>query len=120
MFEYKATITRVVDGDTLHADLDLGFKITINTILRLYNVDTPETYRPKSEEERALGLKAKEFVSNFVSGQKVTVKTIRDKKGKYGRYLAEIYVDGEDKSLNELLVENKLTKADVVLKDDAE
>jgi micrococcal nuclease len=114
MYTYKYKVTRVIDGDTIEGIVELGFDASIKLRVRLADVDTPEIFRPKSEAERSLGLKATKFVENQVLNKQVILKTIKDKKGKYGRYIGYIYQNLEsDKSLNELLVENKLTKSDV-------
>ena len=111
MYTYKAQIERVVDGDTFIAVIDLGFDTFQRHTFRLYGVDTPETYRPKSENERVLGEKATEFVRDLIEHRSVTVITHNDKQGKYGRYLAEVHTSKG--YLSELLKENKLTKSDV-------
>ena len=114
MYIYKYKVTRVIDGDTIEGTVDLGFDVSVKLRIRLAEVDTPEIFRPKSEAERSLGLKATEFVEKQVLNKCVILKTIKDKKGKYGRYIGYIYPDPDsNKSLNELLIENKLTKDDL-------
>lgn len=114
MYVYKYKVTRVIDGDTIEGTVDLGFNVSVKLRVRLANVDTPEIFRPKSEAERTLGLKATEFVENQILNKFVILKTKKDKRGKYGRYIGYIYSSIEEsKSLNELLVEKKLTKEDV-------
>lgn len=113
MFKYTALITRVVDGDTFDAEIDLGFSITHRIRIRLAEVDTPETYRPKTLMEKAHGLEATSFVAGLIEGKVVVIET--EKKGKYGRYLAVIYVedsDGTVNSLAQLLEDNDLLKRD--------
>ena len=61
MYEYKATIRRVVDGDTVDVTLDLGFNILYNSRIRLHGIDAPES-RTRDLEEKARGLAAKERV----------------------------------------------------------
>lgn len=103
MYEYKAKVVNVVDGDTMDLDIDVGFEITIHTRVRLYGIDTPET-RTKDRFEKQQGLQAKEFVTNAVDGKEVTVQT--HSQGKFGRYLAVIYYlkDGEMVNLNKELI----------------
>jgi micrococcal nuclease len=118
MYIYNFKVTRVIDGDTVQGEVDLGFKVSLEMRVRLANVDTPEIFRPKSEAEKELGLKAKQFVERSVLNKWVILKTDKDKKGKYGRYIGTIYTpEGYSQlnpiSVNELLVENKLTKGDV-------
>lgn len=119
-FEYKAQVTRVVDGDTIDLEFDLGFNVKISERVRLLGVDTPETYGVKrdSEEFRA-GLIAKNFVEGklipIIHGDYVIVETNRDKKGKYGRYLARIwYLEDPAQHLwrciNDVLLEEGLAR----------
>ncbi len=99
LYTYKATIPRVVDGDTVEANVDLGFGITVKQRLRLLGVNTPEIVG----EYRDKGLEAKEWLATVVEGQEVVVQTVKDKKDKYGRYLAVIWLDGE--SINDDLIQ---------------
>ena len=110
MYEYLATVERVLDGDTLDVVLLLGFKITTHQRLRLADVDTPETWRPKTEAERAHGEEATRYVKTMLEGKDVIIRT--SKTGKYGRYIAHVRLPDESKTVNELLVENNLIKRD--------
>jgi len=93
-FVYRATLDRVVDGDTLDADLQLGFSVVLHKQrIRLAGIDTPES-RTRNLEEKALGLKAKERLIELCSG---TFKVKSLGKGKYGRILGIPYTEnGED------------------------
>ena len=91
MYRYRARVERVVDGDTVDMLVDLGFDVHVRERLRLYGVDTPET-RTRDEEERKAGIKAKEYVEEMIGGREVEIST--EEKGKFGRYLAIVYVDG--------------------------
>ena len=103
MYEYRAIIRRVVDGDTVDITLDLGFDILYNNRIRLLGIDTPES-RTRDLEEKKLGLAAKDRVKELCPvGSTVTVKTTKDGRGKFGRILGEIYVG--DVNVNKLLVE---------------
>jgi micrococcal nuclease len=108
--EYECVVTRVVDGDTLDVEVDLGFDIVTKQRVRLLGVDTPETYRPSCEAERAHGEKAKEFVQGECLGKKCKIVTDRDRKGKYGRYLGVVYPPGSSVSINDLIAQNGLAK----------
>ncbi len=90
-FRYKAFVDRVIDGDTLDLTFDLGFKTFRKERIRLNGVDTPET-RTKDLKEKAKGLEAKNWVKKMVEGREVVI--ISTKQGKFGRYLAEVYIDG--------------------------
>jgi len=103
MYEYKATIRRVVDGDTVDVTLDLGFDILYNNRIRLLGIDTPES-RTRDLKEKSLGLAAKDRVKELCPvGSTVILRTTKDGKGKFGRILGEIFV--EEQSVNKLLVE---------------
>ena len=103
MYEYKATIRRVVDGDTVDVTLDLGFDILYNNRIRLLGIDAPES-RTRDLEEKVLGLAAKDRVKELCPvGSTVILRTTKDGKGKFGRILGEIFV--EEQSVNKLLVE---------------
>ena len=103
---YKAEVVRIIDGDSVVVDLDLGFGIWLRKQhIRLYGLDAPEI----RGEERPDGLVAKSFVETFLPiGTEVIIKTYKDKKGKYGRWLGEIFHG--DVSLNETLLENGLAE----------
>ena len=92
MFEYNARIRTVYDGDTLRADIDLGFGTWLfNQPIRLYGIDTPEM---GSDAGKA----AREFVRTLLpEGVPVTIKTYKDRREKYGRYLGTLTLqDGTD------------------------
>jgi len=108
MYNYKAIITRVVDGDTYDAEIDLGFNIKVKQRLRLKDVDTPETWRPKTESERAHGMKASQYVMELIEGQQVTLTSV--KSAVYSRYEAYIEIKGYD--LGTLITEHGFTKLD--------
>ena len=107
MYKYKAKIERIVDGDTIDIVIDLGFKITTNQRLRLKGINTPETYNvKKGSEEYIKGMAAKEFVVKRIADNnyEAIIETDKD-TGKYGRYIAEIWLADSDVSLNVELVE---------------
>lgn len=96
MFQYKAVITNVVDGDTFDMDIDLGFHIHIHERVRLLDIDTPE----KFGKEKPLGLIVKQYaIDNFLNKEVV----IKSEKGdeasdtdSFGRWLVRVTVDGQD------------------------
>ena len=101
MYEYSAICTRVVDGDTIDARVDLGFNVWIECRVRLQGIDAPET-RTKNLEEKQAGLKTKAFLQAVMHecGHKFVLKS--HGVGKYGRCIGTIYVHGE--SINERLL----------------
>lgn len=109
MYEYACTVTRVVDGDTVDANIDLGFDISYFSRIRLYGIDTPES-RTRNKDEKLRGLLAKEYiVKALAAGKQVVVKTALEKKGKYGRVLGSLIVDGLD--LNQDMITKHLAVA---------
>lgn len=99
MYEYKAKVVNVVDGDTVDAVIDLGFKVAVTQRLRLDRIDTPERGQDGYTE-------AKVFVADMVLNKECTLKTY--KVSKWGYYLADIFVQG--RSLSDALVSVGLAK----------
>ena len=83
MYEYRANIRRVVDGDTVDVDIDLGFGVWLKKQrVRLYGIDTPES-RTRDLDEKKFGLMAKEYLIDQLKDGAI-LKTRLDGKGKYG------------------------------------
>lgn len=93
MYEYSCKIVRVVDGDTVDVDIDLGFGVWMHKErIRLHGIDTPES-RTRDLEEKKYGLLAKEQIRFFLpEGSMQTLVTVRDKAGKYGRILGKFKI----------------------------
>lgn len=105
MYTYSAKIVDVHDGDTVTAIVDLGFKIQIEIKVRLYGINTPEITGASREE----GLKSKQRVVSLIMGKNVILKTYKDKQEKFGRWLADIYINEKStKSINQTLIEEGL------------
>lgn len=97
MYEYLATVVYVYDGDTFHADVDLGFRAHMKKLkFRMYGLNTPEI-RGGTEETKAAGRAARDRLKELVLGKKVVLYTHKDTTGKYGRWLATVHipVDGD-------------------------
>ncbi len=105
MYKYGAKLLRVVDGDTADVMIDLGFDTHIKARLRFKGVDTWES-RTRDLDEKVKGKLASAFTKKYLEMNegKFTIQSYG--KGKYGRVLAEIFIEGEDTSLNKLLIEN--------------
>ena len=105
MYEYNCKIDRVVDGDTVDVDIDLGFDVwMLKQRIRLYGVDTPES-RTRDKVEKVFGNLAKEFVEKRLPvGSKQVLRTKLDGKGKFGRILGEFVLD--ETTINRLLIES--------------
>lgn len=99
MYEYAARIVNVVDGDTVDAVVDVGFKIKVSQRLRLSRVDTPERDHPDYA-------KAKQFMQDLVLNKDVFIRT--HKVSKWGYYLVDIIRGGRD--VAEMLIAANLGK----------
>ena len=105
-YEYVAKLDRVVDGDTCDAMIDLGFNTWVKKRIRFKGVDTWEC-RTRDLDEKKKGLAAKAFTKNLLENSDDGKFALRSHGvGKYGRVLGELFVKGETKSLNDLLIEN--------------
>lgn len=99
-------VHKVVDGDTIDVDIDLGFDVSLAKRVRLAGVDTPES-RTKDEYEKKLGLEAKEWLKHRLQFAKnIIIKTeLPDSTEKYGRILGWLYINDEPSSLNEQMIQ---------------
>ena len=113
MYEYSAKIRRVVDGDTVDVDIDLGFGVILsNQRIRLYGIDTPES-RTRDPIEKVFGKMAGSFLKDKL-GERCTLRTRMDGKGKFGRILGEFITgDSEDEGMtvNEIMIRDNLAVA---------
>ncbi len=105
LYHYRAVVMSVYDGDTCRVDLDLGFGVwKKNEKIRLARINAPEI----RGADRAQGIKARDYLRRMVSGKEIILETIKDRKGKYGRYLGELWLKEEDRWVN---VNDALVKA---------
>ena len=124
MYEYKCKITRIVDGDTVDVDIDLGFGVWLkDERVRIMGIDTPES-RTADPVEKVFGLASKKRLEQLL-GETGILKTVIDKdggdaKGKFGRILGDFLVG--DRTVTEILIEeghavkyHGQNKADVVM-----
>ena len=103
LYHYKALITDAYDGDTVTAELELGLKAAIKgEKLRLHRINAPEM----RGDEKIAGKASRDWLRGRILGKTVLVETIKDKRGKYGRYLAEIWLpeNGGYTNINDELV----------------
>ncbi len=107
------SVHKIVDGDTIDADIDLGFDISLSKRIRLAGVDTPES-RTTDTKEKALGLEVKEWLKKRLEGQTdIIVKTeLPDSTEKYGRILGHLFIGDKEvsavnkkKSINQIMID---------------
>lgn len=102
-YTYSAHVTAAYDADTITVDIDCGFNMVLKgEKLRLYGINAPEV----RGEERPEGLVARDWLRERILDKDIIIKTYKDKKGKYGRYIADVYLDGVN--VNKELVDNGL------------
>lgn len=100
-FIYRADVVRVVDGDTVDVNIQLGFSIVMRKQrIRLFGINAPEMRTRHGKE-------VKKYLANLIEGRAVTLRTIKDKKGKYGRWLG-IVEDDNVGNVNDWLVKNNM------------
>ena len=109
VYQYNAKVVRWIDGDSVVLDIDCGFSVFLGKQnVRLYGIDTSET-RGGTPELKWLGNLAKQHVNDVCpAGSEIIIKTHLDKKGKFGRILAEIYMGAGMISLNDELKQKRL------------
>ena len=99
MYEYRAYVRKVYDADTVTVDIDLGFDVVLKgQKIRLTKINAPEV----RGKERPEGLKSRDALRDKIGNKWVKIKTQQDKKGKYGRWLGEIWI--EDLCINDWLL----------------
>ena len=104
-YKYKAHVTKVYDGDTITVSIDCGFGIELQKQkIRLYGINTPEV----RGEERELGIVSRDRLREKILDKDIILETIKDKKGKYGRFLGIVHYNNIN--INDWLVENGLAK----------
>ena len=102
MFEYQAYVSKVYDGDTITCDVDCGFGVHLkDQKIRLHGINAPEMRGP---ERLKGGTDARDALANRVLNKNIILKTLKDKRGKYGRILGIVYLN--DENINEWLLAN--------------
>ena len=98
-FKYKANVINVYDGDTCRVDVELGFGVVLkNQAIRFYGINAIEL-----RDEN--GKKARDYLKSLILNKDIILETHKDKKGKYGRWLGTLYIDGLN--VNEDMVNKK-------------
>ena len=100
------SVLKVVDGDTIDASIDLGFDISLSKRIRLAGIDAPES-RTTNLKEKALGLESKEWLKKTLEGAKdIIIKTEKpDSTEKYGRIIGHLFINGQETSLNNQMID---------------
>jgi micrococcal nuclease len=107
MYNYNANLVRVIDGDSLIVDIDLGFNIWVRNIsVRLYGVDTPEI-RTKNPTEKTAGYLAKSRVEDLLSDGKLQITTMLDVSDKFGRILGVVH-NSDNLNIGFILINERL------------
>jgi micrococcal nuclease len=107
MYEYRVKkVLKVVDGDTIDVDIDLGFSISYSQRVRLAGIDTPES-RTKDKAEKILGLEVKDRLKKAIdAATNIVIKTEKpDSSEKYGRILGWVFLDDNKVSINQTLID---------------
>jgi micrococcal nuclease len=108
MYEYRCNVVKIIDGDTVDVDIDLGFGVWMRKQrIRMYGIDTPES-RTRDLEEKKYGLAAKDFLTSLLDDEGgIVLKTHKDGKGKFGRILGELWrtTNYADQSINDYMIE---------------
>ena len=98
LYTYKCSVLRIIDGDTVELSIDLGLNVHIHHVCRLYGIDAAEV---RSEPETAAEATAR--LSELLANTPIICRTIKDRTGKYGRYLVTL-IDKHGTNINEAMV----------------
>ena len=91
LYTYRAHVSAVYDGDTLTADIDLGFSVVLrDQTVRLARINAPEVRGTSAEA----GIRSRDALRDRVLGKDILLRTIKDSREKYGRWLGEVWIDG--------------------------
>lgn len=101
LYVYRSKVISVYDGDTITCDIDCGFGVILRKQkIRLYGINTPEV-RGDSKNE---GIKVRDILREKILDKDIYLESIKDKKGKYGRWLGIVHYDGVN--INDWLLDN--------------
>jgi len=109
MYEYKCKLIRIIDADSIRANLYLGFNVVLSDVsIRFYGLDTPESKinikkYPERIPEKALGLKAKQFLKEILPKEFIIRTEKPNSTGKYGRVLGSIWTKDNVNICEELI-----------------
>ena len=104
-YQYPALVISVYDGDTITVNIDLGFGVELKKQkIRLYGINTPEI----RGSSRDLGIISRDYVREKILNKNIMLQSIKDKKGKYGRWLGIVLMGDEKLNLNKELISKNL------------
>lgn len=104
-YQYPALVVSVYDGDTITVNIDLGFGVELKKQkIRLYGINTPEV----RGSSRDLGIISRDYVREKILNKNIMLQSIKDKKGKYGRWLGIVLMEEEKVNLNKELISKNL------------
>lgn len=108
LYHYKAIVISVYDGDSLRVSVDLGMNTWIHNVsLRLNGIDAPEI----RGSERPQGLVSRDAVRDWCPvGSNVIIRTVKDRTEKFGRWMADVYPEGWEESINDRLLREGLAE----------
>ena len=110
MYEYRCKVVKIIDGDTVDVDIDLGFGVWLKKErIRMFGIDTPES-RTRDLDEKKYGLMAKDYITRLLDDEGgIVLKTHKDAEGKYGRILGEFVVydaaTDSSRTLNQIMID---------------
>ena len=105
MYHYAIKLIKIVDGDTVDVDIDLGFNVWLRSQrIRLHGIDTPES-RTRNKEEKIRGLLSKEYLRDMCF-EGSTVRLQSKERGKFGRILGILYADNNSISVNQQMIDD--------------
>lgn len=110
MYEYRAKLDRVVDGDTVYLRVDLGFNISAIIDFRLYGINAPEPREETAEAGKAATQHLSELITPAHEFDEWPLRIRTHKRDKYGRWLVEIYKGLSEESINERMVKDGFAK----------
>jgi micrococcal nuclease len=109
MTKFKAKLIRIVDGDTIDAEIDIGFDIFVRKRIRLWGINAPET-RSRDKDEVQAGKMALRRLAEILALANGEFELITHGDGKYGRCLGELFVKEHKESINRVLISEGLAK----------
>jgi micrococcal nuclease len=108
LYQYKAYIIRIVDADTVDAEVDVGFGLTMTQRFRLNEYDAPETYRPRNSQEKKHGEEATTRAAELLLNKEVLLKSTKV-AGIYGRFGADIWLE-DGRKFQTVMIEEGFSK----------